>query len=110
MKTLSLATILVLAAAAVQAAPIVQTKDLSEDALKSIASDRQKASLDSYNKAVTRAEKNREKAMKEVKKITRDNDAGMKKTIQRRQLNTMLPPCERTPESPRSPRDLHIRY
>lgn len=110
MKTLSLATLLVLAAAAVQAAPIVQTKDLSEDTLKSIASDRQKASLDSYNKAVTRTEKNREKAIKEVKKITRENDAGMKKTIQRRQLNTMLPPCERTPESPRSPRDLNIRY
>ena len=110
MKTLSLATLLVLAAAAVQAAPIVQTKDLSEDTLKSIASDRQKASLDSYSKAVTRTEKNREKAIKEVKKITRENDAGMKKTIQRRQLNTMLPPCERTPESPRSPRDLNIRY
>ena len=110
MKTLSLATLLVLAAAAVQAAPIVQTKDLSEDTLKNIASDRQKASLDSYNKAVTRTEKNREKAIKEVKKITRENDAGMKKTIQRRQLNTMLPPCERTPESPRSPRDLNIRY
>lgn len=110
MKTLSLATLLVLAAAAVQAAPIVQTKDLSEDTLKSIASDRQKATLDSYNKAVTRTEKNREKAIKEVKKITRENDAGMKKTIQRRQLNTMLPPCERTPESPRSPRDLNIRY
>ena len=110
MKTLSLATLLVLAAAAVQAAPIVQTKDLSEDTLKSIASDRQKASIDSYNKAVTRTEKNREKAIKEVKKITRENDAGMKKTIQRRQLNTMLPPCERTPESPRSPRDLNIRY
>ncbi|MBR5195179.1 MAG: hypothetical protein IKW48_03460 [Akkermansia sp.] len=110
MKTLSLATLLVLAAAAVQAAPIVQTKDLSEDVLKGIATDRQKASIDSYNKAVARAEKNREKAMKEIKKITRENDAGMKKTIQRRQLNTMLPPCERTPESPRSPRDLHIRY
>lgn len=110
MKTLSLATLLVLAAAAVQAAPIVQTKDLSEEALKSIASDRQKASIDSYNKAVARAEKNREKAMKEVRKITRENDAGMKKTIQRRQLNTMLPPCERIPESPRSPRDLNIRY
>ena len=110
MKTLSLATLLVLAAAAVQAAPIVQTKDLSEDTLKSIASDRQKASLDSYNKAVTRTEKNREKAIKEVKKITRENDAGMKKTIQRRQLNTMLPPCERAPEAPRKASDYTIRY
>ena len=110
MKTLPLYALLVLAAAAVQAAPVVQTKDLSEDTLKGIATDRQKASIDRYNKAVARAEKNREKAMKEAQKITRDNDAGMKKTIQRRQLNTMLPPCERTPESPREPRDLNIRY
>ena len=28
--------------------------------------------------------------------------SAMKKTIQRRQLNTMLPPCERTPEAPRN--------
>ena len=110
MKTLSLATLLVLAAAAVQAAPIVQTKDLSEDVLKGIATDRQKASIDSYNKAVARAEKNREKAMKEIKKITRENDAGMKKTIQRRHLNTMLPPCEREPEAPRDPEDYSIEY
>lgn len=110
MKTLPLFALLVLAAATVQAAPVVQAKDLSEDTLKSIATDRQKASIDRYNKAVARAEKNREKAMKEAQKITRDNDAGMKKTIQRRQLNTMLPPCERTPEAPREPRDFEIRY
>lgn len=109
MKTLPLFALLVLAAA-VQAAPVVQTKDLSEDTLKSIATDRQKASIDRYNKAVARAEKNREKAIKEAQKITRDNDAGMKKTIQRRQLNTMLPPCERTPEAPRESRDFEIRY
>lgn len=110
MKTLPLFAFLVLAATAVHAAPVMQTKDLSEETLKSIATDRQKASIDSYNKAVARAEKDREKAMKEVQKITRDNDAGMKKTIQHRQLNTMLPPCERTPEAPRKPRDLRIRY
>lgn len=110
MKTLPLFALLVLAAAAVQAAPVVQTKDLSEETLKTIATDRQKASIDRYNKAVARAEKNRDKAIKEAQKITRDNDAGMKKTIQHRQLNTMLPPCERTPEAPRAPRDLNIRY
>lgn len=110
MKTLSLFSLLVLAAAMVQAAPVMQSKDLSEDTLKSIGTERQQASIDRYNKAVARAEKNREKAMKEAQKITRDNDAGMKKTIQHRQLNTMLPPCERTPESPRSPRDLRVRY
>ena len=109
MKTLSLATLLVLAAA-VQAAPIVQTKDLSEDVLKGIATERQQASIDRYNKAVARAEKDREAAMKEAEKISRKNDAGMKKTIQRRQLNTMLPPCERTPEAPRKSSDYTIRY
>ena len=88
----------------------MQPKDLSPETLKGIATERQQASIDRYNKAVARAEKDREAAMKEAEKISRKNDAGMKKTIQRRQLNTMLPPCERTPESPRSPRDLHIRY
>lgn len=110
MKTLSLATLLVLAAAAVQAAPVLQTKDLSENALKSVATERQKASLDSYNKAVARAEKNREKEMKEIKKLTRKNDEGMKKTIQRQHLNAMMPPCERAVETPRAPRDFNIRY
>ena len=110
MKTLSLATLLVLAAAAVQAAPIVQTKDLSESALKSVATDRQKASLENYNKAVARAEKNREKEIKEIKKITNKNDEGMKKTIQRQHLNAMMPPCERAAETPRTPRNLNIRY
>lgn len=110
MKTLPLFALLVLAAAAVQAAPVLQTKDLSEETLKGIATDRQKASIERYNKAVARAEKNREKAMKEVQEITRENNAGMKKTIQHRQLNTMLPPCEREREAPRNPRNLRIRY
>ncbi|MBR1982128.1 MAG: hypothetical protein IKA23_05185 [Akkermansia sp.] len=110
MKTLSLFALSVLAAVAVQAAPVMQTKDLSEDTLKSIATDRQKASIDRYNKAVARAEKNREDAIKEAQKLTRKNDAGMKKTIQHRQLNTMLPPCERTPETPRKSGDYTVRY
>ena len=48
--------------------------------------------------------------MKDAQKLTRENNAGLKKTIQHHQLNTMLPPCERTPEAPREPRDLNIRY
>ena len=110
MKTLPLLTLLVLTAVGVQAAPAINAQDLSEDALKNIATERQKASIDRYNKAVARAEKDRAMAIKEAKKITRKNDEGMKKTIQHRQLNTMLPPCERTPEAPRKPRDLRIRY
>ena len=94
----------------VQAAPVLQPKDLDSDTLKGIATERQQASIDRYNKAVARAEKDREAAMKEAEKISRKNDAGMKKTIQRRQLNTMLPPCERTPEAPRKSSDYTIRY
>ena len=99
-----------MAAAVVQAAPAMQPKDLSSETLKGIATERQQASIDRYNKAVARAEKDREAAMKEAEKISRKNDAGMKKTIQRRQLNTMLPPCERTPETPRKSSDYTIRY
>ena len=99
-----------MAAAVVQAAPDMQPKDLSPETLKGIATERQQASIDRYNKAVARAEKDREAAMKEAEKISRKNDAGMKKTIQRRQLNTMLPPCERTPEAPRKSSDYTIRY
>ncbi len=110
MKTLSLISLLVATAACVQAAPALQSSDLSEEALKQVATDRQKASIDKYNKAVARAEKERAKAMKDAQKITQKNDEGMKKTIQRRQLNTMLPPSERVAESPRKPSDYTIRY
>ncbi len=110
MKTLPLLALLVMAASMVQAAPALQPKDLSEETLTGIATDRQKASIERYNKAKARAEKDREAAMKDAAKITRKNDAGMKKTIQRRQLNTMLPPCERTPETPRKSEDYTIRY
>ena len=44
-------------AAMVQAAPAVQPKDLSPDTLKGIATERQQASIDRYNKAVARAER-----------------------------------------------------
>ena len=93
-----------------QAAPALQPADLSEATLKGIATERQKASIDKYNKAVARAEKERAKALKDAQKLTQKNDEGMKKTIQRRQLNTMLPPSERTPEAPRKASDYTIRY
>ncbi|MBR5888484.1 MAG: hypothetical protein IKY92_00355 [Akkermansia sp.] len=109
MKTLPLIALLAVAAT-VQAAPALQPSDLSEKTLTSIATERQKASIDKYNKAVARAEKERAKAMKDAQKITQKNDEGMKKTIQRRQLNTMLPPSERTPEAPRKASDYTIRY
>jgi superoxide dismutase len=110
MKHLPHIALLVVAAASVQAAPALQPAYLSEATLKGIATERQKASIDKYNKAVARAEKERSKAIKDAQKLTQKNDEGMKKTIQRRQLNTMLPPCEREPETPRDPRNLIIRY
>ncbi len=102
MKALSIISFLVLAPA-VLAAPGVSVEDLSEATLKGIANERQQRSIDDYNNARRRAAQARDEAMKTAQKITEDNDKGMKKTIQRRALNTMLPPCERTPETPREP-------
>lgn len=110
MKTLSILSVFAALTLSVQAAPTIDAKDLAEDKLQEVASERQKKSLDKYNSAVKKAESNREKAIKEAQKITDKNDAGMKKTIQRRHLNTMLPPCEREPEAPREPEDYTIEY
>lgn len=110
MKTLPLFALLVLAAVNVQAAPAMQPADLSEEALLKVATARQKASIESYNKAVDRAERDREKAIKQAQKLTEKNDAGLKKTIQRRAINTMLPASERTPETPRKSADYTVRY
>ncbi len=105
MKALPILSVLALAALApsLMAAPSIEPSDLSEKTLKGIATERQQKSIDDYNAAKHRAAKQREDDMKAAKKITEDNDKGMKKTIQRRALNTMLPPCERTPETPREP-------
>lgn len=92
------------------AAPSVTPNDLSGDALKEIASERQKASLEVHEKAKAKAEEDREKAIQEAKDITARNDAGLKRTIQRKHLNSMLPPCDREPEEPREPNDYHVRY
>ena len=110
MKTLSILSVFAALTLSVQAAPTIDAKDLSEDKLHEVATERQKKSLDSYSSAVKKAETRREKSIKEAQKITDKNDAGMKKTIQRRHLNTMLPPCEREPEAPREPSDYSIEY
>ena len=110
MKTLSLLSVLAVAAAVVQAAPVIEPSDLSEDTLKGIATERQKASLNQYHKVKAQAEKQREKDAKAAAELTKDNDAGMKKTIQRRALNNMLPPCDREYEAPRDPGNYQIRY
>lgn len=110
MKTLPFLALLALAAVSVQAAPVVQPSDLSPEALEAIATNRQKASINRYNKAVARAEKNREKSIKEAQKLTQKNGIGMKKTIQKRHLNSMLPASERVPEAPRKASNYTIRY
>ena len=92
------------------AAPSISASDVSQDALKEIATDRQKASMDIHEKAKAKAAEDREKAIQEAKDITARNDAGMKRTIQRKHLNSMLPPCDREPETPREPNDYRIRY
>ena len=74
------------------------------------AAERQKASLDLHEKAKAKAEEDRSKAIKEAQEITERNDEGLKKTIQRHHLNSMLPPCDREPETPREPGNYRIRY
>ncbi len=112
MKTFSLLSVLLAAAvlSSVQAAPVVQPADISESSLRGVATERQKASLDQYNEARKRADKQREDEVKEAQDLTTRNDNGLKKTIQRRHLNSMLPACEREPEAPREPGQYEIHY
>lgn len=110
MKALSLLSLLALTAACVQAAPVVTGKDLSEEALKKIGTAKQSDSLDRHNAATAKAEKQRADAIKAAKDVTEANDRGMKKTIQKRHLNNMLPACEREPEAPREPGNYDVRY
>lgn len=110
MKTFSLLSVLILAAASVQAAPAIVANDLSDEKLKEIASARQQASLNRHAEAVAKATRNREQEIEAAKKLTEENDKGMKKTILKRTLNNMLPPCDREPEAPRNPGDYRIRF
>ena len=65
-KALPFQALLVMTASMVQAAPVLQPKDFSEETLTGIATDRQKASIERYNKAKARAEKEREAVMQEA--------------------------------------------
>ncbi len=110
MKTLSILSVFAAVAMSVQAAPEIDVKDLSREKLEEMATERQKKSLKAYDNAVKKTETKREKSIKKAKEIKEKNDAGMKKTIMRRHLNSMLPPCEREPEAPREPGDYTIQY
>ncbi|MFI3243949.1 MAG: hypothetical protein R3Y56_06830 [Akkermansia sp.] len=109
MKTSPISTLLIFAASAtlLSAAPAVSVKDISPATLKTIATPTQAASLKIHEEAKSQAETDRNKAIEEAKKLTTENDKGMKQTIQKRTLNNMLPACEREPETPRNP-DLYI--
>lgn len=111
MKTFSLLSVLAIAMGSLSwAAPVINPADISEKTLRGIGTSRQQASLDEHNSAVRQAEKERADAIKEAKELTTRNDNGLKKTIQKRHLNTMLPACEREPETPREPGNYVIRY
>ena len=110
MKTTLATLTAALLVATAMAAPTIKPAEITEDALKEIASERQKASMEQHEKAKAQAEEDRKKDIQEAKEITERNDEGMKRTIRRRHLNSMLPPCDREPEEPREPNDYHIRY
>ncbi len=109
MKTSPITTLLIFAASAtlLSAAPAVSVNDISPAALKSIATPTQVASIKAHEEAKAQAKTDRKKELEEVKKVTTENDKGMKQTIQKRTLNNMLPACEREPEAARNP-DLYI--
>lgn len=110
MKTLSILSLLALTALCVQAAPAINADDVTEDALKAVGTSKQQDSIDRYNAAKAKAEKQRADDIKAAKEITDANDRGMKKTILKRRLNDMLPACEREPEAPREPGDYTVRF
>lgn len=111
MKTFSLLSVLAIAMTSLSwAAPVINPVDISEKTLRGVGTARQQASIDEHNTAVKKAEKERADAIKEAKDLTVRNDNGLKKTIQKRHLNSMLPPCDREPEAPREPGNYEIRY
>lgn len=92
------------------AAPSITPADISEDSLKEIATDRQKASLERLENARKEAAKARAERDKQAEELTKKNNEGLKETLRRRHLNSMLPPCDREPETPNNPKDYRIRY
>ncbi len=109
MKTSPISTLLIFAASAtlLSAAPAVSSHDMSPESLKKLATPAQAASMKRHEEAKDQAEKDRQKEIDEAKKLTTENDKGMKQTIQKRALNNMMPACERESETPRNP-DLYI--
>ncbi len=108
-KHLFLCTLITCALAGVaQAAPTIGEKDISEDSLRKVATERQQRSLDEYAAAVKRAEKQRQRSFDKVAEVTRRNNDGLKDTIKRDHLDSMLPRCEREPRQPREPGNYYV--
>lgn len=97
MKARSIFTLTLLTlCSAVYAAPVLTPSDVSEDTLKrTIATPTQQASINNYALARERAAKQREDEIKKAKELADKNDQGLKKRIQQRLLDAMLPACER---------------
>ncbi|MBT9450192.1 hypothetical protein [Akkermansia glycaniphila] len=100
-RLISTCSALALLLSAASAAPNVSPADLSVDTLKRTATPKQQASIDEYAKAKERAEQERLKSIQQAKEITEKNNIGQKKRIQERQLNVMLPACERESSIPK---------
>lgn len=108
-KHLFLSTLIACALAGVaQAAPSIDEKDINEEALRKVASERQQRSLDDYNRAVKDAEIRRQKSIEAAAEQTRRNNEGLKDTIRRNHLDSMLPPCERETRAPREPGNYRV--
>ncbi len=98
MKARSFFTLILLplCCTAVHAAPVLTPADVSEATLKrTVATPTQQASLNNYLQARERAIKQRADEIQQAKEVTEKNDAGLKKRIQQRLLDAMLPACER---------------
>lgn len=98
MKARSFITLILLplCCAALHAAPVLTPSDVSEETLKrTVATPTQQASINNYVQARERAIKQRADEIQKAKEVTEKNDAGLKKRIQQRLLDAMLPACER---------------
>ncbi len=111
MKSAQLFSAILLCACAsiAQAAPDVTLDDLSPSTLNAMATARQQASIKAYEDAKNKARQERLESIKKSKEITEVNNAGLKKTIQKRAINHMMPACEREPETPRNPNVYVVR-
>ncbi|MCC8020896.1 MAG: hypothetical protein LUG84_09270 [Akkermansiaceae bacterium] len=89
---------LVCSCASLQATPVLTAEDTSEKTLsRDFATPEQQKSLERYKQARLRADNKRSQETEEIQRITEKNNQGIKRRIQQRLLDSMLPACEREP-------------